>query len=216
MFIFCEISACFESKLTILPATVIPRFLWANIHCQNCTPYLDHLYSPCVRTWGSTKSWQFADSSRFRVCRWKIAYTSSHFILENNFTSFLCADWACFCLQLWSAPFVAVHSRDSGPIYCKIVEFKSKTIMSSQAFRILVLLLAACAMTTCLSLYLTASSRKFGLEFASRGNPQLRLRHTFEAVKKSQLDAPQLDFRLVIHGSFSLSCIWIYLAGIRQ
>ena len=168
--------------------------------CTAGTIYTYFNYCDVRRTCGSTKSWRrFVDECLARVEKLTLPWD---FILENNFVHssvLIGLARVCNCevrhLQLRIAA-IAV------PFTAKIAEIKSKTIMSSQAFRIIVLLLAACAMTTCLSLYLTTSSRKFGLEFAARGNPQLRLRHTFDAVKKSQLDAPKLDFRLVIHGSF--------------
>jgi hypothetical protein len=75
--------------------------------------------------------------------------------------------------------------------------------MSSHSFRVVVIILVVSAMTTCLSLYLSTSSRKFATEFGSRSRPQKRLRHTFEAIKNSKADIPNVDFRLVIHGRFS-------------
>lgn len=75
--------------------------------------------------------------------------------------------------------------------------------MSSHSFRVVVIILVVSAMTTCLSLYLSTSSRKFATELGSRSRPQKRLRHTFEAIKNSKADIPNIDFRLVIHGRFS-------------
>ena len=73
--------------------------------------------------------------------------------------------------------------------------------MSGGAPRILLLLLIAGVMTTCLSLYMSATTRKYATELSSRGNSQQRLRHTLEAVKGNRGDVPNLDFRLVIHGT---------------
>lgn len=78
--------------------------------------------------------------------------------------------------------------------------------MSSHSFRVVIIILVVSAMTTCLSLYLSTSSRKFATEFGSRSHPQKRLRHTFEAIKNSKADIPNVDFRLVIHGRFPANC----------
>ena len=72
--------------------------------------------------------------------------------------------------------------------------------MSLGVYRILLIIFIAGVMTTCFSLYLSTSSRKFATEFTSRNNPQLRLRHSFEGLKSSGADIPNLEFRLIIHG----------------
>ena len=91
----------------------------------------------------------------------------------------------------------------------KIAERKTKATMSFGTYRILILLFIAGAMTTCLSLYISSSTRKFATEFTSRNNPQLRLRHSFESTTTH---TPNLDFRLVIHGMITFfSSVQIFL-----
>lgn len=67
--------------------------------------------------------------------------------------------------------------------------------------RILIVLFIAGIMTTCLSLYLSTTSRKFVQEFSTKYNSPMRLRH-FTALKSSsnEISVDKPDFMLVIHG----------------
>jgi hypothetical protein len=78
--------------------------------------------------------------------------------------------------------------------------------MSTNVFQILLFFVVVGIMiSTCLSLYLSSSSRKivqgFGIGHAKPSS--MRLRKGFSVLKnaKSDIRASTLDFRLVIHGN---------------
>jgi hypothetical protein len=78
--------------------------------------------------------------------------------------------------------------------------------MTTNVFHILLIFLVAGLMiSTCLSFYLSSSSRRIVQEFGiNHAKPSsMRLRKRFGVLKNSNVDilASTLDFRLVIHGN---------------